>query len=424
MYEGSILATKGATTIDVPVAVTVAPTVKQNADGSIAEALTFGGDAVAAAQADQLYNNGSIFGANDWGWRQESGDWRFYYFNIANPVADGTLLLSDTTWKDPSVTDLDTLFFGQSLVPTDWGALGLLFGNGTFSSIDTLGGSQNAYLGSGTWAFDTSTGGPEEIVSGTAQQGPNAVVQHGVGFNGDKFNVPFQTTLGALAVNPNSVQANADAAGKGAFDVTVNSSVALGGLKADAFGLSKPQAFTVHPAQDDASESAPSTASAKLAPIAIGDKASRATFTLPDVHSSEDVDLFVAYDANHDGQFTDGTNNTPNEIVGSSTGGAGQNESVTLSQPPAGNYQVGVDIVQGHDLTVTGVPPGAVPANTPVVLHVTFSNALASAEPYEAELLLGPDVAPTAVTVPITINGAPAPLAPAGAPGGTNSAKK
>jgi hypothetical protein len=412
MYEGSIVARNGSTSTVVPVAVTVAPTAPQAADGSLSSALTFGGSSVAAAQSDQLYNNGSIFGANDWTWREESGDWRFFYFNVAKPVPDGTLFLSDTTWDDPTVTDLDTLLFGPTVLPFDES---FLFGPLAFASYDTVGGSQNAYLGSGTWAFNTSTGHNEEVVAAPASQGIHAVVQHGVGFNGDKFNVPFTTTLGALSVNPTAVTSNAAADGTGSFDVTVNSSLALPGLKADAFGLSQPQSFTVHAAQDDPAEADPSTASAKVKNIVIGDHASRATFTLPDVGSAEDIDLFVAYDTGG-GHF---------QVVGSSTGPAGAQESVTLVAPPAGNYEVwvygfqvsaadaaagntvGVDIVQGHDLTVTGIPSGAVPPNTPVHLHVTYAHAAASPKPYEAELLLGPDVAPTAVTVPITINGAP-----------------
>ena len=399
----------------VPVAVTVAPTAPQAADGSITSALTFGGTDVAAAQADQLYNNGSIFGANDWTWRQESGDWRFFYYNVAKAVPDGTLFLADTKWDDPTITDLDTLLFGPTGVPTDWGAVGALLGSGSFSSLDTVGGSQNAYLGSGTWAFNTSTGGPEEVVAAPASAGPHAVVQHGVEFNGDKFNVPFTTTLGALAVNPTSVTANAAADGTGSFDVVVNSSLALPGLKADAFGLSQPSTTVVHAKQDDPAESDPSTASAKVQGIQIGDHASRATFTLPQVSGGEDIDLFVARKTS-----------TGFQIVGSSTGPAGATEKVELIAPPAGEYEVwvygfqvsdadttagnpvGIDIVQGNDLTVSGVPSGAVPANTPVTLHVTFKNAATSTAPWKAELLLGPTVAPTAVKVPVTINGAPA----------------
>jgi hypothetical protein len=401
----------------VPVSVTVAPTIAQNADGSIAEALQFGGQAVATAQAASLYNNGSIFGANDWTWRQESGDWRFYYFNVAKPVPDGTLFLSDTTWDDaqtPQVTDLDTLLFGPVDEPNNAPPI---FGDLTFPSLATVGGSQNAYIGSGTWAFNTSTGKNEEVVAGPASQGPNAVVQHGVRFDGDKFNVTFGTTLGSLAVNPTSVDQSAAADGTGSFDVKVSSSLALSGLSTDAFGLSQPQSFTVHPTADDQSEADPSSASTKVGPIAIGSHASRATFTIPDMHDGEDLDLFVVYDANNDGSFTNG------EIVGSSTGPAGENESVTLTNPAAGNYEVwvygyqvsasdtttgntvGVDVVQGTDVVVTNPPSGPIAANTPVTLHVTYSGATGSGD-YEGELQLGPTVAPSAVTVPITIHGA------------------
>ena len=123
--------------------------------------------------------------------------------------------------------------------------------------------------------------------------------------------------------------------------------------------------------------------------ITIGNHAASATFTLPDVGPAEDIDLFVAYDTGG-GNF---------QVVGSSTGPAGANESVTLVAPPAGNYQVwvygfqvsaadaaagntvGVDIVQGNDLTVTGLPVGPVPANTPVTLHVTLRERGDVAEP-------------------------------------------
>jgi hypothetical protein len=411
MYDGTIVASNGSQVLTVPVSVTVAPTIAQAQDGSIAQALTFGGQSVANAQADTLYNNGAFFGANDWTWRQESGDWRFFYFNVANTVPAGTLFLSDTKWDDPAPTDLDTLLFGPSVVPNDAPPI---FGSGGFSSLATVGASQNAYLGSGTWAFNTSTGGPEEVVAGAAAKGPNAVVQHGVNFNGDKFNVPFETTLGALSVNPTKVSQTAAADGTGSFDVTVDSSLALSGFSADAFGLSTPQSSTVHASQDDQSEADPSSASAKVGPIAISDHASRATFTLPDVNPGEDIDLFVVYDANNDGQFTN------SEIVGSSTGPAGQNESVTLIKPAAGNYQVwvygfqvsgadhdggntvGIDVVQGHDLTITNPPAGPLAANTPYTLHITYEHATGTA-PLKGELLLGPSVAPSAVTVPVTI---------------------
>jgi hypothetical protein len=157
--------------------------------------------------------------------------------------------------------------------------------------------------------------------------------------------------------------------------------------------------------QDDPND--PSTASVKV-PFTI-DHAGHATIS---VSLGEDIDLYVVRDANGDGNFT------ADEIVAASATGSGD-ESVTLTRPPDGNYQVWVhgfagsspqpfpltiDAVQGNDLTVSGVPSGPLPADTPVTLHVTFDKAMTSGQDYKGELLLGPTTAPTAVTIPITVH--------------------
>ena len=91
---------------------------------------------------------------------------------------------------------------------------------------------------------------------------------------------------------------------------------------------------------------------------------------------------------------------------------------MTLVAPPDGNYQVWVqgfaitgsptfplliDAIQGVDLTVSGAPGGAVAADTPVTLTVSFSKSMTAGQTYFGELLLGPPTAPTALTVPIQI---------------------
>jgi len=126
---------------------------------------------------------------------------------------------------------------------------------------------------------------------------------------------------------------------------------------------------------------------------------------------SNDLDLYVVRDANNDGVFS------PSEIVASSAGGTA-NESVNLVSPPDGNYQIwvhgysvagtpsftlNVNAIQGNDLTVSGLPTGPVPANTPVTLHVTYDKAMTPGQTYNGELLLGPTTAPSALSVPIKI---------------------
>ena len=183
------------------------------------------------------------------------------------------------------------------------------------------------------------------------------------------------------------------------------SSVALSGLSADAFGLSQPKTLSEQVKQDDPDD--PSSASVKEN-VTI-DHASRATFTLG--VDSDDVDVFVVYDANNDGTFAS------DEIVGSSTGPAGTDEEADpdraagrqlpdlAARLPGRRYadRPARDRHRpGDDFHVTGVPAGPVPANTPVTLDVTYVLPATSGA-YKGELLLGPNTAPNAISVPVTV---------------------
>jgi hypothetical protein len=261
------------------------------------------------------------------------------------------------------------------------------------------------------WLFNTATGGAEDFVAAPAQEGLHAVALHQVGWQGDDFTTPFEVTLGSASVAPSAVDIDS-AADTGSFDITFTSSVDLTGLTAEAFGLSQPQSFTRQTQQDDPND--PSSASVKE-DIAIS-HASSATFTV-DV-GSDDIDLFIVYDANNDGTFTNA------EIVGSSAGGAGSDERVELVRPADGNYQlwaqgwqvagtptigIGIDVIQGNDMSLSGLPAGGVSAGDPVVIHVDFSKSMTVGETYFGEILLGPPTAPTALRVPVEITRTAAP---------------
>ena len=237
MYAGGIVLTRGSDSMVVPVAVTVAATATQDAGGALTGALTFGGEDVANAQSNSLYNNGSVFGASDWTWRAESGDWRFFYFDVPKEPAEGSLFLTQTEWEGTSpFTDIDTLVFGRSENHFQ------VFGDSVFGApyiLDTVGGSPNTNVGAGVWLFDTATGGPSDFVTAPAQEGLHAVALHQVGWQGDDFHTPFKVTVGGASVNPTSVE-ETTADGTGSFDVTFTATVDLEGLEAEGFGLSRP----------------------------------------------------------------------------------------------------------------------------------------------------------------------------------------
>jgi hypothetical protein len=412
MYEGAIVLENGADSMVVPVAVAVAATVDQDGEGNLLGSLEFGGSDVAEAQEGFLYNNGAVFGANDWTWRAESGDWRFFFLDVPDEPAPGTLFLANTTWDGTApYTDLDTLLFGRS---TNFGE-GLIFAEvppfGGEYMLGPVGGSPNKNTGAGVWKFDTATGGAEDFVAAPAQEGLHEIAIHQVGWQADAFTTPFHVTLGSASVSPSAIDMDSDA-DSGSFDITFTSSLDLTGLTADAFGLSQPEEFVEATQQDDPND--PSSATVKH-DVAIS-HASSATFTV-DV-GSDDIDLFIVYDENDDGIFTNA------EIVGSSTGGAGSDELVRLIAPADGDYQlwaqgwqvagtpditVGIDVVQGSDMTLSGIPGGAINAGDPVVIHVDFSKSMLVGDTYFGEILLGPPTAPTALRIPVQITRIAAP---------------
>lgn len=403
MYSGAIVLTNGGDSIVVPVAVAVAATVPQDTEGKITGSIGLGGEDVAADQSDLLYNNGSVFGATDWGWRAESGDWRFFYLDVPTAPPAGTLFLAQTNWDGTApYTDLDTLIFGRSENHFQILADSLF---GAPYVIGPVGGSPNTNIGAGVWTFDTATGGAQDLVVGPAQEGLHAIALHQVGWQGDAFHTPFSTTVGSASVVPAAPEVTATS-DSGSFDVTLEASVDLDGLTAEAFGLSQPSVTTETAAQDNQDD--PSSASVKR-DITL-DHASR--LTVSTAMDTDDIDLFLVRDDNHDGLFTNA------EIVAASATGT-SNEFVELVAPSDGDYQVWVqgyavagspsfeltiDAIQGNDLTVTGVPAGAVPAGTPVTLTVQYDKAMTTGQDYFGELLLGPPSAPTAIAVPIKIS--------------------
>lgn len=403
MYSGAVVLTKGSDTIVVPVSVAVAATMQQDSTGKINGSVLFGGADVAADQADLLYNNGSVFGASDWTWRAESGDWRFFFLDVPQEPAPGSLFLANTTWNGTApYTDIDTLIMGPS--QNHFQVIGDSVFGGPYI-IDTVGKSPNTRTGAGVWRFDTATGGAADFVAAPAQEGLHSVALHQVGWQGDAFHTPFSVTLGSASVAPSAVVSDTPS-DSGGFDVTFESGVPLDGLTAEAFGLSQPSVTTETASQDDPND--PSSASVKKS-LTLS-HASR--LTVSTALGTDDLDLFVVHDANGDGNFTN------SEIVASSTTGS-SNEFVELTGPADGDYQVwvqgwsvsgapsfqlSVDAVQGNDMTVSGIPDGPIPPGEPVTMTVNFTREMSVGESYFGELLLGPPSAPSALSVPIRIN--------------------
>ncbi|MBU1879435.1 MAG: hypothetical protein KJ734_10840, partial [Chloroflexi bacterium] len=112
----------------IPVVINV--TAEYNGLGTV----TLGGTDSYLYDEDKPYNNAVVRGYQDWGWREESGDWRFFYMDIENDCLH---------WVTNPVTLLSENFDGvtPTALPTGW-AEEIVVDPGTDPNWDTRAGTR------------------------------------------------------------------------------------------------------------------------------------------------------------------------------------------------------------------------------------------------------------------------------------------
>jgi len=388
LYEGTINVNDGTKVTVVPVLVNVA---------SPTATFSFGG-----GTTNTLYDNGRVFGGFDWSWRDESGDWRFYYVDVPKlEVNPGTKLIVDTKWSTLP-TDIDTWIEGPTADvfsdtwPDRYGPY----------TLDFKGGSQKVYAGSGIYKFQTSTGGAEEVISADAVEGLNLIKLHNVLYN-DAFGEPFSGKVGTFTVTPYPVSITTSTS-TGTQAMSTVSSLDLAGVTAMAFGMSQPQHLTGQTIYQDNPANFMTASWTRQYMLS-----NAGSFEVNLYVGSNDLDLYILYDQNNDGIPQS------NEVIASSTAPAGVDEYIKLLLPTNGRYwvfvhgwavspspstfDIDINLIQGNMLTVTGLPPGPVPAGTTVNFNLNYDLDAIAAGTWEGLLFVGPSNAPTAVTIPVTI---------------------
>jgi len=318
------------------------------------------------------YNNAAVRGLFDWGWRAESGDWRFFYTDVDETEfpTDAEVLIKDE-WDDVAPhTDIDTILLGPTA--TSMGSGWYDWAEPSFYGpyvLDTVVKSENTNVSGGTWLFDTTSGTNEEWLHTTLQDGLHEVLQHNVNFEGTKFDVVFTKTLGSLVESATAFDIDTYTNQGTVGDLVITPTLPLNGLEATAY-LEQVE-----------------TRNWSNEPIGFIDENTNEwteVFTVTNGVSIElwtsspdisDIDLYLYYL---------GPNGTDFEQRGSSTTGTA-NEYIYVSNPEDGYWMIGINNWSGpaghFNLTRTvssrgaglsvSAPDGAIAANTPVTLTIT-----------------------------------------------------
>ncbi len=390
VYEGEYRISDGTNTTVVPVVMNVVSP-------------TYGfefGQLDAGGEVDAIMPNNQMYGAQDWNWRAESGDWRFFSADGSSETAlpDGAAWLVKTTWPDNGAvtdhaTDNDTLLYGPAEDvfsgddPATFGPYGL----------GLTGGSANTNIGAGIWTFQTNSGTTQEWVAGPLSAGLNQVMLHNVLYDGKTPSSGFAGAAGVISVAPSTLPIVSSAtSGAETVDFTTYT-LPLTGVAVEAYGLTRraDESDTIAQGDDWYKE------------VTLTDAA---YLDISTACPGQDIDLYL-YRWNGSSWSAVGASETSSD-----------EERIRIERPTDGDYlidvygysvsgtqtfDVSVSSPMGHDLDLAGIPSGAIGAGEGFTMDVDWTKdrtALADREgTYEGIVYLGPTEAPGAVQVPVTL---------------------
>jgi hypothetical protein len=399
----------------IPVALNVGAT------GDLGTAVEFGG----LPKGDAPFDIGRVFGLYDWrgNGTARQGDWRNFFLDVpaGSKLPEGTNFLLHARW--PSLpNDLDLLAFGPT--PREVDATRqppvevVRPGGKTFTVDPTVSGPYDLALiarsqdtshsvGGTAYSFQTTTGGPDEWLSGPLDEGLHLFSHQNVLYDGrSPGGTPFTSTLGSVVVTPARVRRISPEAG-GSVSIAVRASLDLPGLEVRAFGLRETGVFS--------DVVAAATRQGDLTDVA---GTNFYTFTatasgMIDVHLKPngswpdyDLDMYLQK-AGDDGAFaTVATSAGPdaNEAVRVIAPADGQYRVAVhgFAVPPGAHYTLTIFNAEGADLTLSDLPSG------PLAAGQTTRFTLSWQMPYDQGtrqgiVFIGPTGAPFVIQVPVDL---------------------
>jgi hypothetical protein len=359
-----------------------------------------------ALDAGAPYNNGAVSGQQNRLWRLETGDWRTFFVDAAQPPS-GSMWLLRTAWHDrtPRASDIDTGIWGpasdrfsdpddEANADDDWSDPAWY---GPYT-LERLGQSGFAYRGGGTWAYDTSSGDDEDWIAAPARTGLHEILLHNVLSSGAVHDLPFDTLVSSARIEP----AEFAMFGTSCRTVHLTSQVDLTDFHIAAAGLVRSEQLLHQPIGADA---------IYTRTFMLDEPALRFELDLT-CPADAMLGLLVSYDANGDGEVTDDElvglaldrgNHQHLSLPGIQRAGRYEIDVIPTGVPSSGTtFDLVVDAVRGDAVTVTGEAPSVAAAGETYDWQVCTQGLEGEEGPLAGVLALGPGAAPVAIRLPIT----------------------
>jgi hypothetical protein len=384
MYEAEILVDYGASKVVIPVTAAVA------ASGT---AFNFG-NSNPSMKPSPLYANDRLFGYTDLYWRAESGDWRFFWTDIQAgdlPTQGTPFLVVDNRWAGEK-TDIDTIVLGPTF---DDFSPSPIFGPYTLAPVAK---SPNTNIWGGAWLYQTSSGGPREIIAAPAREGLHGILLHQVRVDGKLLDENFKAQTGLVTLDPAILSASGQP-GVTTANLSLASQLNLDGFTAEGFGLGSPVTSVETILQDDPGDY--STASfVTQVTIQHGGKLNVSTCCSG---KGSDIDLYVV---------------APDGSLAGTSLTASDTEFVSILFPQDGTYtiyihgynvpggsdtfELTINAIEGYDISIVSTPAN-IPAGTEGVINIAVDTTGFAPGKYYGLIMLGPAAAPGMLQVPVDI---------------------
>ena len=242
-----------------------------------------------------LYEETWIQGAQRWGWRAESGDWKMFSIDWPSGYTSNGTALIDVDWDDNIYTDVDVHWMSETYHP--YGVFDpIAYGSRTMKLESS---SANKHAGSGIYTYETNTGESNEFLTASSSPGVKHVMLHSAIHGVPTNDNPLTIDVGIIAPLDGGLGCSVDdwRYGDRNESVRIGSTMDLDIVSANAVGWSQPTLLSGQTVSQDTPDDH-TTASyihsfnaLNLAELSV----STLSWNIPD------LDLYIGYDENGNG---------------------------------------------------------------------------------------------------------------------------